>query len=150
LSSYPTEPMPVKITVSTTIRNGKEKETYELITFGQYIQKTNSTFLRYDEMMEEGTNKTTIKISQQEGSIIRKGAVNMKLLFQKNRSLQGNYQTPYGIFDIQTATSRINHEFDTTLKKGEIDILYDLKMQGSHAGTYHMAITFEEDKNEHC
>ena len=73
----------------------------------------------------------------------------MKLLFQKNKSLKGTYQTPYGIFDMHTTTSRLNHEFDDTLKKGEIDILYDLNMQGSHAGTYHMAITFEEDKHEH-
>jgi uncharacterized beta-barrel protein YwiB (DUF1934 family) len=138
--------MPVKITVSTTIQSGEEKETYELITFGQYIQKTNSFFLRYEEIMEEGNVKTVVKVSNQEGSILRNGAVNMKLSFRKNKSLKGNYETPYGLLDIHTNTSRINHSFDDRSKKGEIDILYDLKMQGSHAGTYHMAITFEEDK----
>ena len=55
LAGLPTEQMPVKITVNTTIQNGKEKETYELITFGHYDKKTNSVFLRYEELLEEGT-----------------------------------------------------------------------------------------------
>lgn len=100
--------------------------------------------------MEEGTIKTIVKVSGQEGSVLRNGAVNMKLLFQKNKSLTGSYETPYGVLEMNTSTSRINQEYDEVLKKGVIDILYDLKMQGSHAGTYHLAITFEEDKHEHC
>ncbi|MCQ6274578.1 DUF1934 domain-containing protein [Bacillus sp. V3B] len=145
MTGYPTEQMPVKITVNTTIRNGQEKETYELTTFGQYYKKTNSIFLRYEEHMEEGAIKTVVKISGQEGSILRNGAVNMRLPFYKNKSLRGRYDSPYGVLEMKTLTTRISHRFDEEFRKGEIDLLYDLKMQGSHAGTYHLLITFEED-----
>ena len=150
MSSYPTEQMAVKITVNTTITNDSEKETYELIAFGQYIQKTSSVFLRYDELMEEGTAKTVVKVSEREGSIVRNGAVDMRLPFQMNKTLVGSYKTPYGVLDMETTATRISHEFDYGLKKGLINIFYDLTMLGNHAGTYHLSITFEEDEsNEH-
>lgn len=137
--------MPVKITVKTTIRNGQDQETYELITFGRYIRKTSSVFLRYDEVMEEGSIQTTVKIAEGEGSILRNGAVKMRLPFQKNKQLTGSYETPYGTLEMGTKTSRIHHEFNENIRQGEIDILYDLNMQGSHAGTYHLLISFEEE-----
>jgi uncharacterized beta-barrel protein YwiB (DUF1934 family) len=142
---YPAEQMPVKITVKTVIRNGQDKETYELTTFGQYYKKMNSIFLRYEEIMEEGTMKTVVKISGQEGSILRNGAVKMRLPFYKNKTLKGSYESPYGVLEMETFTTRISHEFDEKLRKGKIDLLYDFKMQGSSAGTYHLSISFEEE-----
>lgn len=138
--------MPVKISVKTTIRNGQDQETYELITFGEYIRKSSSSYLRYEEVTEEGSIQTTVKIAEREGSILRNGAVKMRLPFQKNKYLSGSYETPYGTLEMGTKTSRISHEFNESIRKGEIDLLYDLKMQGTHAGTYHLLISFEEEK----
>ena len=150
LSSYPAEQMPVKITVKTVIQNGQDKEAYELTTFGQYYKKTNSIFLRYEEIMEEDLAiNTVVKISSQEGSILRNGAVKMRLLFQKNKTLTGSYDSPYGVLEMKTSTTRISHKFDENVRKGEIDLLYDLRVGGSLAGTYHLKILFEEDKHEH-
>ena len=142
--------MPVKITVKTVIRNGQEEETYELITFGHYYKKTNSFFLRYDEMMEgDMVINTVVKMSSQEGSILRNGAIKMRLPFQKNKTLIGSYESPYGILEMKTSTKQISHKFDENVKEGEIDLLYDLRMDGSLAGTYQVNIIFKEDKNEH-
>ena len=58
---YSTEQMPVKITVNTTIRNGENKETYELTTFGEYYSKASSIYLRYEEYGRRN-NQTTVKI----------------------------------------------------------------------------------------
>jgi uncharacterized beta-barrel protein YwiB (DUF1934 family) len=150
LTVYPAEQMPVKITVKTVIRNGQEKETYELITFGHYYKKMNSSFLRYDEMMEDDlVINTVVKMSNQEGAILRNGAVKMRLPFQKNKTLTGSYESPYGVLAMKTSTTRISHKFDENVRKGEIDLLYDLRMDGSLAGTYHLTIIFEEDKHEH-
>ena len=148
MPAYSIKQMPVKITVNTTISNDDGKETYELITFGQYIRKIGSTYLRYEEVMEEGTIQTIVKMGSQgqEGSILRKGPIDMRLSFQKNKTLRGSYKTPLGNFHMKTSTSRITCEYNADLRKGEIDLLYDLSMQGSHAGTYHLMITFEEEK----
>ena len=145
LEGLQTEQLPVKITVNTTIQNGTEKETYELITFGYYVKKAKSVFLRYEEFLEEGTINTIVKVSGQEGSILRSGAVKMRIPFQQNKSLTGRYETPYGVMELDTVTSRVHHSFDEDLKKGEFDFLYRLNMQGSYAGTYHTTISFEED-----
>jgi uncharacterized beta-barrel protein YwiB (DUF1934 family) len=146
LSSYPTEQKPVKITVKTTIRNGHEKETYELTTFGRYTKKTNAVYLQYEEMMEEGTVNTVVKVSEKEGSIMRSGAIKMRLAFKKNTSLAGIYETPYGVFEMNTLTTRLDHGYNELIGKGEIDLLYDLKVQRAKQGTYHLLITFEEEK----
>ena len=90
-----------------------------------------------------------LKISSQEGSILRNGAVKMRLLFQKNKTLTGSYESPYGVLEMKTSTTRISHKFDENVRKGEIDLLYDLRVDGSLAGTYHLTIHFEEDKHEH-
>ena len=149
MPAYSIKQMPVKITVNTTISDGENKETYELTTFGEYYHKTNSIYLRYQEYSEEGDIQTTVKMGEREGSILRNGAIKMRLLFQKNKSLLGSYTSPFGLFEMKTKTSRIDFEFDEAVRKGSIDLLYNLTMQGSHAGTYHLLITFEEDKNEY-
>lgn len=142
-----TEQLPVKITVNTTIHNGSEKETYELVTFGHYYKKTSSVFLRYEEVLEEGKIQTVVKISGQEGSLLRSGAVKMRIPFQKNKRLTGSYETPYGLFELSTVTSKIQHSFDEEFKKGEFSFLYRLTMQGSDAGTYQLTIRFEEEQS---
>ena len=92
---------------------------------------------------------TVVKMSSQEGSILRNGAIKMRLPFQKNKTLMGSYESPYGVLEMKTSTKQISHKFDENVGKGEIDLLYDLRMDGSLAGTYHVNIIFKEDKNEH-
>ncbi len=145
LANIQTEQLPVKITVNTTIHNGSEKETYELTTFGHFYKKSNSVYLRYEEFNEEGTIKTVVKISGQEGSLLRSGAVKMRIPFQKNKTATGSYETPYGILELSTATSKIDHSFDEESNRGEFNFLYRLNMQGSDTGTYQLTIRFKED-----
>ncbi|MBU8881009.1 DUF1934 domain-containing protein [Bacillus sp. FJAT-29790] len=140
------EQVPVKIKVKTDIRDGSNKDTFELTAFGRYYIKENARFLQYDEVVEEGTAKTIIKMSDQEGLILRSGAVRMKLPFKMNKKLKGTYHTPYGVFDMDTLTKRLDHQFDEQTGFGSIDLLYELKMQGAQSGTYHLAITFEEEE----
>ncbi|KAB2333191.1 DUF1934 domain-containing protein [Cytobacillus depressus] len=138
--------MPVKINVKTDIRDGRSKDTFELIAFGQYYIKENARFLQYDEAMEEGTAKTIVKVSEKEGLILRSGAVKMRLPFQMNKKLKGNYHTPYGVFELDTMTKRLDHQFDEQTGTGSIDLLYELKMHGANTGTYHLSITFKKEE----
>ncbi|CRK82596.1 DUF1934 domain-containing protein [Neobacillus massiliamazoniensis] len=128
---------PVKINVKTTIN---EQETFELVVFGQYDQKEHSSYLRYEEVLEEGSVRTIVKTTDDEVLILRSGAVKMRLPFQLHKKMKGSFETPLGRFDTTTTAQRLQHG------KGMIDILYDFSLQGSHAGTYHMEISFQEDK----
>lgn len=142
------EQVPVKIKVKTDIRDGSSKDTFELTAFGQYYKKENARFLQYNEVMEEGTVKTIIKISEQDGVILRSGAVKMRLPFQINKKLKGRYDTPYGVFETATLTKRFVHHFDEKTDIGSIDLLYEMSIQGAHSGTYHLVITFQKEEEK--
>ena len=129
--------IPVKIKVKTTI---DEQETFELTVFGRYYQKDQASFLQYEEVLEEGTVRTIVKVAKDEALILRGGAVKMRLPFRLHKKLRGSYEVPFGTFETLTMAKRIKHT------DGLIDILYDFTMQGSPTGTYHLEITFQEDQ----
>lgn len=129
--------IPVKINVKTTI---DEQETFELVVFGRAYHKGDAFFLRYEEVLEEGTVRTIVKVANEEALILRSGAVKMRLPFRLNKILRGSYEMPFGTFETSTMARRIEHI------EGLIDIVYDFTMQGTPAGTYHLEITFQEDK----
>ena len=128
--------LPVKIKVKTTI---DQQETFELTVFGRYYKKEKASFLRYEEVMEEGSVRTLVKVGADEALILRKGAVKMRLPFKLQQTVRGNYEMPFGLFETTTTTKRI--EFKDNL----IDIVYDFTMQGKPSGTYHLEISFQEE-----
>ncbi|WP_312097972.1 DUF1934 domain-containing protein [Niallia sp.] len=145
MSQPSAQQVPVKLHVTTHIYNGKNKESIEWIGFGQYLEKDTSKYIKYEEIIEEGTIKTIIKITEKEGLILRSGAVKMRLPFLINKQKIGSYESPYGVFQLVTDTKRLALEVEQQATTGSLDILYDLKMQGSNNGTYHMTISFKEE-----
>jgi uncharacterized beta-barrel protein YwiB (DUF1934 family) len=139
------EQKPVKVKVKTDIRDGQNKETFEFTTFGRYYTKAESSYLQYEEVLEEGTIKTIVKLSSKEALILRSGAINMRMVFRLHKRLRGSYRSPYGTLEVMTNTQRMEHFFNEEEMTGQLELLYDLTMQGAKTGTYHMIITFEED-----
>ncbi|WHY77493.1 DUF1934 domain-containing protein [Neobacillus sp. WH10] len=129
--------IPVKIKVKTTI---DEQETFELTVFGRYYQKEAASFLQYEEVLEEGSVRTIVKVAEDEALILRGGAVKMRLPFRLHKKMRGSYEMPFGTFETLTMAKKIEHS------DGLIDILYDFTMQGSPGGTYHLEITFQEEQ----
>jgi len=133
--------IPVKIKVKTTI---DQEETMELVVFGRYFQKDKASYLQYEEAMEEGRVRTIVKMSAGDALILRSGAVKMRLPFILQKKLQGSYEMPFGMFETTTKTKKL--EFTYENGRGMMDIVYDFAMQGAHAGTYHLEISFQEDQ----
>ena len=131
MSIGPADQIPVKVTVSTAIYSGSEKETFELTTFGRYYKKANSSYLQYDEAMEEGDVHTTVKISENDVLIMRSGAIKMRLHFLLNKKTHGNYKTPYGLLETSAVTKRLDTDFNDENQEGHVDLLYDMAIQGS-------------------
>jgi uncharacterized beta-barrel protein YwiB (DUF1934 family) len=134
--------IPVKVTVSTAIYSGGEQETVELTTSGRYYIKNKSSYLQYEE---DGDIQTTVKISGNEVLILRRGATKMRLHFLLNKKTAGNFQTPYGILETSALTKRLDTSFNEVTREGHVDLLYDLVIQGSSGGTYHMTISYKEE-----
>lgn len=70
----------------------------------------------------------------------------MRLPFRMNKKMRGSYEMPFGTMEMLTLTKGLSQSFDDGSGTGAFDLLYEMKMQGSQAGTYHLAITFEEEE----
>lgn len=137
---------PVKIHLTTNFQLDGEEETFEMILFGRYYRKRGTAYLKYDEVQEEGTVHTLVKVGEKEAAIFRKGMIHMRMKFRLNEQKDGSHESEYGSLLLSTFTNKLAiHELDHTCE-GTIHLGYDLYMQGTHAGKYDMKIQYWEDK----
>lgn len=142
----PADQIPVKIKVHTSIQNGGEKETFELTTFGRYYLKNASAYLQYEEVTEEGPMKTTMKLTGTEMLLMRSGSIKMRMLLEEKKKHRGSYTTSFGELQIITDTKELQHRWNSETSEGRLEVLYNLSIQGSEAGTYKLQIVFEEEE----
>ncbi|WP_421382163.1 DUF1934 domain-containing protein [Bacillus salacetis] len=146
LNSGAAEQTEVKIHLKTRIQHGDEKDSFELFSNGRYYEKGDSFFLKYDEVQEEGTIHTIVKIKRdEEALILRSGAVKMRMVFKEDEEHAGSYESQLGTLMITTKTSKLTHTANRTRNDGEINLSYQLFMQGSPVGKYEMDISYKEE-----
>ncbi|WP_425454708.1 DUF1934 domain-containing protein [Falsibacillus pallidus] len=146
LATARAEQIPVKIELKTKIKHDEQQETYELVAFGRYYQKGKSIYIKYDEIQEEGTVNTIVKITEGEAVILRSGALKMRLSFIKGNEMNGSYDSPYGTLLLTTRTKELQLDQSSEGKiDGHFDLRYQLLMQGSSVGVYEMNIKFKEE-----
>lgn len=143
------EQMPVRVHIQTTYWSEDEKQVIELTVFGQLYKKRTAYFLQYEEVHEEGKMKTIIKLTENEAVIMRSGLLKMRMRLRETERLRGTYETPYGNLPIYTKAKQIKHVFDEQHTQGTITLHYDLMIDGSQTGTYHLQVTYEEAHDEH-
>jgi uncharacterized beta-barrel protein YwiB (DUF1934 family) len=137
--------IPVKIHLKTTINHGDEDEAYELMLFGEYYQKEQSAFLKYEEVLQEGTIQTIVKVKEREALILRSGSIKMRLNFHLEDEKEGSYEGEYGTLLLTTKTKSLeNRKMESERLSGQFILKYDLKMQGSTVGTYEMVLDYME------
>ena len=79
--------------------NGQEEEDIiEVINVGRYRIINGSEYVKYDEVYEESTQKSTntIKISEKCVEITKKGLVTAHMSFVEGEKTMTVYDTPYG------------------------------------------------------
>lgn len=143
--------VPVKIHLKTNIRQSDESETFELVLFGHYYRKNGADFLIYDEVQEEGTVHTIVKMKDNEVLILRSGILKMRLKFHLDKEGNGSYESRYGTFFLGTKTNTFKHETSTTADdtlQGNVQLIYTLLMQGTSVGTYDMEIHYRESEEQ--
>ncbi|MED1202884.1 DUF1934 domain-containing protein [Heyndrickxia acidicola] len=143
-----TKELPVKVHLKTKVQQDEQADTFELALFGRYYEKGNAAFLKYDEVLEDGTIHTIVKLSDDNALILRSGALKMRLPFNRNGKKNGSYDSPYGTLLLSTDTKQLDHvrEHAGELIKGTLTIEYDLWMQDNMAGNYQMVIHYKEVK----
>lgn len=105
-----------------------EDDQVEVITPGEYYNQNNKHFVLFDEVNEENREKTknTIKIQNNMVDLIKKGFVNVHMVFEENKKNMTYYNTPFGNIIIGINTEKIAlHE---TEEKIDVKINYALEV----------------------
>ena len=88
----------VLVTINGIHTMDEEDNDVEMVVRGDYYQKNGKHYILYEEVLEgmEETVKNVIKISDSSMDIIKKGAANSHMLFEKNKKNLSCYSTPMG------------------------------------------------------
>jgi uncharacterized beta-barrel protein YwiB (DUF1934 family) len=140
----------VNINIKTTIFQDNRKEIIVTKATGRFYLKEQASYLQYEEESEEGSIRTIVKLAEEEVLILRSGAVKMRMPLILNKEVKGSYELPFGQFETAAIAKKIEHFYDMESGAGYINLRYDFSLQGSHAGTYDLEISFQEDNNEYC
>ena len=131
--------------VSSIILTEGELEKYEMWLEGNCIEKGGSHYLRYEEVQEELTVQTTIKLKPQRSFIKRSGGVNMRLPLNPGVREDGHYESPFGSLPLMTDTHQLALEVTEAEKlSGRFLTQYDLIIGGNSVGKYSLEIQFTE------
>ncbi len=136
---------PVKVHLKTKITIGEESDSFELVSFGRYYEKGDAVFLKYDEVQEEGTTHTIVKVTDSQALILRSGAIKMRMAFNESEEQNGSYESQLGTLLLTTKTKQLSHTQDESKLEGDFNLSYELKMQDSPVGDYVMSIHYKEE-----
>lgn len=118
--------------------NGQEEEDIiEVINVGRYRIINGSEYVKYDEVYEESTQKSTntIKISEKCVEITKKGLVTAHISFVEGEKTMTFYDTPYGSIYLGIFAQNIQIERDEDDIRISIDYSIDMnyeKVADSH------------------
>ena len=108
------------------------EEAIELISAGEYYFRNGKHYVIYEELLEEqeggatATVKCTLKLSEKQVEVIKKGPTAVHMIFELDQNHMTYYSTPYGDLMIGITTNSIQmKENENTM---EIEINYGLDM----------------------
>ncbi|MGY3186818.1 DUF1934 domain-containing protein [Lysinibacillus sp. TE18511] len=133
----------VNIKLISTIRPiDGESESYEMWLTGQLLEKAGSMYLKYEEVQEDKTIRTTMKLGNEQALIMRAGAVKMRLPLNIIEQQTGHYESEFGSMPLVIDTKKMT--FTKQAISGDFHVQYDLLMGGQSVGNYTLDITFTE------
>ncbi|KIL49702.1 DUF1934 domain-containing protein [Jeotgalibacillus soli] len=135
-------PVDIKLTTVVSQTDGSREE-FSFTSTGEWIQKNNVNFLKYNEVQEAGTVRTIVKMEKENALILRNGALKMRLAFQTGGQMAGSYDTEHGAIALVTDTQSIQHNTPSDIP-GKFHLKYTLEMTGNKVGTYTMTIEYKE------
>ena len=119
-------------------------ESVELITDGRYEYGRDASWFTYLESEITGMEGTVTTFRVEPGlvTLIREGAVNSQMLFQKGRKHVFLYDTPFGAMTMGVDTQQLRTE--TGEHGGRLDIVYSVDVDNVPLGKNTFRIDWKE------
>lgn len=123
----------VLLTISgLQLLDGEEGVPIEVVTPGSYYYRNGKHYILYDEVMEGCTDHihNTVKIGEESLEVIKKGASNTHMVFEKNKKNVTCYATPFGNLSVGIMAHRIRiDESDTDI---DVEVGYSLDVNDEY------------------
>lgn len=118
----------------------EQSDTVEVISPGDYYFRNGKHFFLYEEVTEgqKESTKNIIKVKDNYMELTKKGAINVHMIFEKNRKNVTYYHTPYGSLLVGIDAYRVEVEE----KEDEIvvEVEYALEVNNEHLANCHIRI----------
>jgi uncharacterized beta-barrel protein YwiB (DUF1934 family) len=115
------------ISVVSKQADGKdEDDIIEVVTPGKFYKQDNSYYAVYEETEISGMKgtTTTLKIDEENFTLIRTGTTNTEMKFKKHERDLTLYNTPHGALDLTVDTRELKMKVDSS--GGDVFIDYDM------------------------
>lgn len=139
----------VVISVTGTQRDALgEENRIELVSTGDYVQKSGTGYIKYRETELSGLEGTTtvIKVRPDEVILLRMGKVEQKQVFRPGQRTQSVYTTPFGNLDMAVVTGVL--QFSQAAGAQDLPAIYieyELEIAGDWQSANTLSITLRED-----
>jgi len=134
----------VTINIKSKQDDGVEEEEITSHNTGQLYQKNGTYYLKYEATATglEGV-KTTVKIEEEELTIIRQGKLRTIQSFVPGTKTDFDYQTPHGALQLALKVNEWDLEINKT--NGKINLGYDVYSQEEVVSNNQLEIEYKED-----
>ena len=125
-----------------------ENAEIETVTSAEYYIRNNSHYLIYEEAVEGFTQTTrnVIKFREHSLELVRRGLINVHMIFEENKKNMTNYATPFGNIMIGIDTKKILLAEEEELIR--VDAEYALEVNYEHFADCHITIRIQAQKAE--
>ncbi len=125
----------------------QEPDIIELVTEGYLEEEDNGWKLSYEESDLTGLQgvSTTFQIQDKTVTLTRSGKLNSQMVFREGVPHDSLYRMEFGALMLTVCATKVEADFSG--KHGVIDLVYNIEIESSAAGTidYHLDIDIKEN-----
>ena len=142
-----TIPVLISILSNAHREEAVEDETMTMLTAGEMELTDTTAVIRYEESIDEGMppQKVEIAIADESLTMTRGGAYQTQMVFRIGCRYEGMYFTPYGEMELAVYCTKLNYDLGDD--GGEIDLSYQLDLNGAFAAMHDMTLRLVRQQN---
>lgn len=139
----------VLVTISGLQFDTEGQSPVELVTVGDYYMKNGKHYIVFEEEDSDGAGetRTVIKIAGDQVNVIRSGANNVNMVFEKDKKNMTYYETPYG--ELLMGLNTLDIVLKESDNEVEVTIIYTLEMNYSHISDCRIVLKAQAKPDKH-
>lgn len=121
-----------------------QPETVRLLTTGTFTGNRDCWRIDYTETQPDDSHSHDVILTMEKGVVTmqRVGDFATSMVFEQGRRFEGSYHTPFGALDMGVYATQVKYEMDEQAQSGEVNLKYQLDLQGQYAAMHELHIRF--------